>query len=257
MAGLLSGLDMASPYIQMGTQYLMDRDAAKRQNRENRKLAEYQNSANLEYMRQQNAYNTPQMQMQRFKEAGLNPNLIYGQGTPGNQSSSVQAADIKPTDYQSMAKVLPLLNQTRMVNSQVQATDAKTRQTTVMTELNKVQKQVLEKNPLLNDTGFTAIIDSLKSSAEIKASESGIRESQMWVQQNSANHQVNTVFRNLELLEQRFKLGEQDLSIKAEVLKSKEFQNALLDIQKQFMQDANITPGHILQFVQLLLLKLL
>lgn len=33
-----------------------------------------------------NEYNSPVMQMQRFKEAGLNPHLIYGQGNNGNTS---------------------------------------------------------------------------------------------------------------------------------------------------------------------------
>lgn len=32
----------------------------------------------------QNAYNLPEAQMERFKQAGLNPNLIYGQGSSGN-----------------------------------------------------------------------------------------------------------------------------------------------------------------------------
>lgn len=34
---------------------------------------------------EQNLYNTPTMQMARFKQAGLNPNLIYSQGSPGQQ----------------------------------------------------------------------------------------------------------------------------------------------------------------------------
>lgn len=34
----------------------------------------------------QNEYNDPESQMERYKEAGLNPHLIYGQGTPGNAS---------------------------------------------------------------------------------------------------------------------------------------------------------------------------
>lgn len=57
-------------------------------NEKNRQSAERINQANIdwqkEYYDKTNAYNTPQMQMQRFKEAGLNPHLIYGQGTPGN-----------------------------------------------------------------------------------------------------------------------------------------------------------------------------
>lgn len=38
--------------------------------------------------KQQNEYNSPKAQMERFKEAGLNPQLIYGQGTPGNASAT-------------------------------------------------------------------------------------------------------------------------------------------------------------------------
>lgn len=35
----------------------------------------------------QNAYNSPAAQMQRFRDAGLNPNLIYGRGESGNAGS--------------------------------------------------------------------------------------------------------------------------------------------------------------------------
>lgn len=49
------------------------------------------NDANRDWDRQ-NAYNAPKAQMERFKEAGLNPNLIYGQGTPGNASATPLAA---------------------------------------------------------------------------------------------------------------------------------------------------------------------
>lgn len=49
---------------------------------QNKKAREHQ-----EYMYDKNnAYNTPAMQMQRFKAAGLNPHLIYGQGNSGNST---------------------------------------------------------------------------------------------------------------------------------------------------------------------------
>lgn len=56
-----------------------------------RKEAEKNYERGLEMWNMTNAYNTPSAQMQRYAEAGLNPNLIYGQGTPGNSSSSVPA----------------------------------------------------------------------------------------------------------------------------------------------------------------------
>ena len=40
----------------------------------------------------QNAYNSPAAQMQRFKQAGLNPNLIYGRGDSGNAGAVSQAS---------------------------------------------------------------------------------------------------------------------------------------------------------------------
>lgn len=47
-----------------------------------RQKAAFDNNVRMWIM--QNEYNHPKMQMQRYQEAGLNPNLIYGQGTPGN-----------------------------------------------------------------------------------------------------------------------------------------------------------------------------
>lgn len=59
-------------------------------NKANRELAEYSYSKNLESWHMQNAYNTPEKQMERFKAAGLNPNLIYGQGNAGNAAQIPQ-----------------------------------------------------------------------------------------------------------------------------------------------------------------------
>lgn len=50
-----------------------------------------QNDANLQLWNLMNEYNSPKAQMQRFKEAGLNPMLAYTQGTPGNAGSQATA----------------------------------------------------------------------------------------------------------------------------------------------------------------------
>lgn len=66
----------------------------------------------------QNAYNTPANQMKRLKEAGLNPALMYGQGTTGNATgfAGVAKADVSgPSLAQSAAAgaQLSLLNAQR------------------------------------------------------------------------------------------------------------------------------------------------
>lgn len=237
----------------------------RKQNKENRKFAEYQALVNQQNLESQLQYNTPQSQMMRYQDAGLNPNLVYGQGNPGNQTAPLQYPDAKPADFQSaFSQIGPLLNQSLMTQSQVQATDAKTRQTYVMTQLNRLQIQVMEKNPLLDSAGFKAIIDALKSTAEIKGSdatmkgiESGFKNMEGQGRYGGMKLGEVKLFKELELLEQRFHLGTLDAKIKAEVVQSKEFQNTLLEIQSRWMSDGEITPQHILQFIQLFLMKML
>jgi hypothetical protein len=53
------------------------------------------NQWNLDQWNRENTYNTPYAQMQRFKDAGLNPHLIYGQGSAGN-AGSVSASTPAP-----------------------------------------------------------------------------------------------------------------------------------------------------------------
>lgn len=57
-------------------------------NKKNRRWQEQmfrlQNQQAIANWQLQNQYNSPAAQMQRFRDAGLNPNLIYGQGTAGN-----------------------------------------------------------------------------------------------------------------------------------------------------------------------------
>lgn len=58
-------------------------------NKANRELAEYQYEQEKQMVAEQNSYNSPTQQMARYSEAGLNPNLIYGNGvsSAGNQST--------------------------------------------------------------------------------------------------------------------------------------------------------------------------
>ena len=69
----------------------------------------------------QNAYNTPAKQMERIKQAGLNPALMYGQGNTGNamQLSGVSKADVQgPQLAQSAAAgaQISLVNSQRELN---------------------------------------------------------------------------------------------------------------------------------------------
>ncbi|NDG53388.1 MAG: hypothetical protein EBY39_10245 [Flavobacteriia bacterium] len=92
--------------------------------------AKKQRQFSLDMWRRQNAYNTPAKQMQRLKEAGLNPALMYGQGNVGNaqQAMGVQQAQIKNVGAAAAQSVasgtqLDLANyQKRLLSEQADAT---------------------------------------------------------------------------------------------------------------------------------------
>lgn len=74
----------------------------------NREMYDRQRADALADWTMQNEYNSPQAQMQRFKDAGLNPNLIYGQMTnsPVVRTSSPQSysPEVAKVDLGSVAQ---------------------------------------------------------------------------------------------------------------------------------------------------------
>lgn len=71
----------------------------------NMDLAQWQYQANLEQWHRENEYNSPAAQMQRYMDAGLNPNLIYGQqnlsaGSPQAQAPTLQSPKLVNTRTQ-------------------------------------------------------------------------------------------------------------------------------------------------------------
>jgi len=63
-----------------------------------REMYERQFNDNLKFWGMQNEYNSPAAQMSRFREAGLNPHLVYSQGNPGN-AAQIQTPDVQRPDF--------------------------------------------------------------------------------------------------------------------------------------------------------------
>jgi hypothetical protein len=78
-------------------------------NRQNRSYA-------LSDWNRQNAYNSPAQQMQRFKEAGLNPNLIYKQT---NEAAPVRSTDFVAPQVPDFQGILAKSTQIKVQNQQL------------------------------------------------------------------------------------------------------------------------------------------
>lgn len=142
---LIIGAMNAANVAQSGKDNIAAVEAA---NRGNMELAKYQFEQNLEQWNRQNAYNTPLAQMQRFKEAGLNPNLIYGQGSNGNASSSpeykaptLQAYTGRTRDAMALAQTSMLALDMQQKSLQNDAIAASIEQTRAQTESTIAQTQ--------------------------------------------------------------------------------------------------------------------
>ena len=80
-ASLLAG---GTSLLSGGLNYL----GTKAQNKSNIQLMREQNQWNLEQWNRENEYNLPANQMARLEAAGLNKNLIYGNGSHNLQAAS-------------------------------------------------------------------------------------------------------------------------------------------------------------------------
>lgn len=60
----------------------------------------------LKLWQMNNEYNHPSEQMARLRKAGLNPNLMYGQGTVGNSATPAKAPNEEPQRFEALESLL-------------------------------------------------------------------------------------------------------------------------------------------------------
>lgn len=123
----------------------------KLQNEYNFQLAKYAYDQNLDMWNRQNEYNTPLAQMQRLQEAGLNPNLMYGQGNVGNASNAPSFEAPKMEAYtnlgdygmsqagKQLSRALTDIAQVKNINANTQQTYQNTQNLATQNELKKLE----------------------------------------------------------------------------------------------------------------------
>lgn len=224
-------------------QYKYNKKMAALQNKYNRQNAQWLYDKNLELTKFQLDYDSPQKQMERFKAAGLNPNLIYGSGTPGNMGAPMKmdlppAASAQPPDVQGpiQAAFGPIMEQMarfKLMNSQANLTNSKIDESTVKQDLMRSQKALVDANPHLNKAYMDSFVSTMESVASMKKNELNFQPiNQSW--------SITKIAKDVELLSQRVGLNDADLAVKAEILKSKQFENALNDLKMKWIKDGEI-----------------
>jgi len=209
------------------------------QGRHNKNLAKYQN-----------AYNSPQAQMNRFRKAGLNPNLIYTQGSSGNMSP------IPTTDYQSDFANLG----SQYVGTQLAQTQSDVGQQKILESQAKVQvmaakKDLINQNPLMRPEYVDALVKQMMSTAKLKQQEERIMTQPVSTEAATAGEAK--VLLDLQTLGQKYDLQNADKDIKAQILNSETFRAEILRVQKEWLTDKKITAQHVWQALMMMLTQML
>lgn len=201
-------------------------------------------------------YNSPKAQMQRYRDAGLNPNLIYSQGTPGNYGT--------PIDYQQFGNVGSSFLQASQTSAQTELTQAKEEESRSKKEVLDTQKDVLAANPYLNEDYVKAMVKNMTAIATIKDQEARFKTSVTTEDghpylDRSGETEIGFIImdQQLQLLFQKYDLNQVDKKIKAQVIESKGFENDLKQIQRDWMKNGDITPQHIYQGIMMILQKMM
>lgn len=96
----MSVLSTIASVIGTGINNYINNERIEDANRQNKELMHMQNAFNVSQTNAANAYNHPMMQMQRLKEAGINPALAFTNGVSGNSMTPASASST-PTMQQA------------------------------------------------------------------------------------------------------------------------------------------------------------
>ena len=211
--------------------------AQKDENQKNRdwnlNLAKLQNQWNIDQWNRENEYNTPAAQMARYKAAGLNPDLIYGQQNLSAASPEMTAGEgSQPTDVSNLANkrtIGDMVSQaasTRLTNaqaklaeSQADKTDAETVGQTInndwLPKLLKGQTEINEADvkQRLADAGLKG--KQIEVAVEqIKVMQQSVKESQQKISDLQSQMENRTFQQVQAMLEYNLKKDKQSYEVR-------------------------------------------
>lgn len=193
------------------------------QNTYNEAQRDNERAYNLEMWNMQNKYNSPQEQMARFTEAGLNPHLIYGQGSTGNagslssptmrasqvESNALQSPDVKGysrANVESVTRGLDVFGDYQRFNN----LQAQTNNIEAQTDLAKQDALLKAQQGALNAIGIKSQglkyrVDKQLADTTVQAAQENLRITQAQVKKSAADAavSVNTKDSRIKEAEQR------------------------------------------------------
>lgn len=142
----------------------------KKQRQHNREMYDLQRQHALDDWNRNNEYNSPQAQMERLRQAGLNPNLVYGNG------ATTEASPIRNTQMQSWSPSAPQFDFSGIGNAFMAVYDMQQKQ--AQTDNIKMQQGLIEAE-ILNKGQQT--LNLMANTDKTKTETSNMREMQAYL----------------------------------------------------------------------------
>lgn len=240
-------------------QYKWNKRAAEDANRMNRENQQWMLEQNQKIQAEQRMYDSAEAQMQRYKDAGLNPHLIYGSGGGAGGVFPIDAGNVGNVNLQPPSASYPDIGANFLSAGQALANtnlaEARAGEVAVNTALKEVQIDIAKTNPMLQPWVATWVSTAMQETARLKT-----MEARAWMARGRGedlNRVTQKVTSELEAQLQRLGLNTTDLEIKNKILESKEFENMIKEIQVKWLKDAEVTPQHIYQGLMLIMSKMI
>lgn len=228
-------------------QFKWNMRAAYKANEMNRHNQEWLLEQNRLLQAEQREYDSPAAQRARFIAAGINPNIAFG-GSGGNAGSAfpIDAGSMPGANVQPPNAAWPDIGGAWLRAGQVQAQTELAQQRVQESQTNVAYKSILmdiaKTNPMLNPEVAGWVATTMQEMARVKA-----MEARSWLAdpaevQGEKSNIYRKVQSEVDAMVQRLGLNTADLAVKNRILESKEFANAILEVQKKWMVDNEITP---------------
>lgn len=199
--------------------------------RKQQKRAQGYNVANWDT---QNAYNHPSQQMARLREAGLNPNLIYGTSQSAAVGNADKIAEVKPADFNISNPTDSISNYAAM-----RGTQAKTDNTTQNTQLQREQELLTSAktrreniNTLKDGLGYKMDKDMYNTSQEMQRAV--LEDTKQAIIGKRSDNYVKTHTEKTQVLEAEMRVKNAGATLTGQQLKNE------LDAIKLFYRDLGI-----------------
>lgn len=219
------------------------------------KLMDYQNQLNIENWNMQNEYNSPSAQMQRYSEAGLNPNLIYGQSnsssalpsiTPGSSPKQDSIFDqAQALNLMTMAedlrgkKLQNDLTQQDIYNRAQERKESDERIGKMREEVIKIQGEVSKNKQTIENLKKDAILkDDVHALNNI---DKLIRQNEWEISENKVYLSNQDVKYSESLMDIRIKQGIADIALtKAKTAESGAMRSQIIQATNKLMKEINL-----------------